>query len=115
MKSQLPNKCVLDAITRKLLSPKAREAIIACARLGFGAARNRQGIVAVARKFGACPRVVLAAFGFLPDANKPRRYVDVLTGYDECTLALLPKGSEVRAAFALSRAVAPEGASFAVE
>ena len=59
--------------------------------------------------------MVAAAFGYLPDARRPGRTVDVIAGYDETTLGLLPKDSQVRAAFALSRAVAPEGAAFVVE
>jgi hypothetical protein len=111
----LSDEIVLDGIIRKLISPAARRAIIACARRGFGDARNLLGILAVAKELGARPRVVAAAFGFLPDARNRRRYVDVLANQDECELALLPKDTAVAAAFALSLAVCPEGGAFVAE
>lgn len=58
--------------------------------------------------------MVASALGYLPDANRRRRYVDMLAG-DELALGLLPKGTAVRDAFALSRAVQPEGGSFVAE
>ena len=112
--TQLPDAVVLNAIVHKVLRPASRKAIIACARRGLGDARDQRGITAVAKECGAEPRVVLAAFGFLPDSRRPKRYVDVWKD-DESTVALLPAGTEVAAAFALSRAVHPEGCAFAAE
>ena len=48
-----------------------------CARRSLGEARHKQGITAVAKECGTTPHVVLAAFGFLPDSRRPKRYVDV--------------------------------------
>jgi len=79
-----------------------------------GDARDQRGIAAVAKECGADPRVVLAAFGFLPDSRRPKRYVDVWTD-DENTIALLPADTEVAAAFALSPAVHPEHGSLVAE
>ena len=112
--NRLSAAAVLDGIKRRLLRPQTRRAIIACAQAGYGAARNLRGILATAHEFGATPRAVAAALGFLPDARNPRRYVDVLTA-DECDIALLPKDTEIAAAFALSRAACPEGGSFVAE
>ena len=51
------------------------------------------------------------AGGFPPDSRRPKRYVDVWQD-DETIIALLPKDTEVEAAFTLSRAVHPEGCAF---
>lgn len=59
-------------------------------------------------------RVVAAAFGFLPDYSRPASYLDVWLD-DEFAIALLPKDAAVVAAFALSRAIHPEGCSLARE
>ena len=108
MSHRMSNAIVLNGINRKLLSPASRRAIIACARRSLGEHRDRRGIIAIAKELGAEPRVVLAAFGFLPDLRNARRYVDVLMA-DEFTVAVLPEGTEVAAAFALSRALHPNG------
>ena len=112
--TRLPDAVVLDAICHEILSREARKAIIACARRSLGDARDQKGITAIAKECGANPRVVLAAFGFLPDSRRPKRYVDVWQD-DETIIALLPAGTEVAAAFALSRAVHPEGCAFTEE
>jgi hypothetical protein len=109
----LTNDVVLDGIVG-LLPPSARKAIVACCRRGYGDARDLRGILAQAKRAKAPARVVAAALGYLPDAHRPSHYVDVLAG-DEFALGLLPKGAAVRAAFALSRAVHPEGGSFTAE
>jgi hypothetical protein len=69
---------------------------------------------AIAQGYGTDTRVVLAAFGFLPDSRRPKRYADVCKD-DETTIALLAAGTEMATAFALSRAVHPEGCTFAAE
>lgn len=112
--TRLPDKVVLDAIVRKFLTGNTRKAIIACARRSLGDARDQRAIRVVAQECGADPRVVLAAFGFLPDSRQPEQYVDVWQD-DETTIALLSAGTEMAAAFALSRAVHPEGGSFVEE
>jgi len=110
----LPDKVVIEGIVQTLIPPAARKAIIAAAQRGCGAARDLPGLLALAKQAKAAPRVVCAAFGFLPDYRRRGRYVDMLTD-DEFTLGLLPKYAAVRAAFALSRAVHPEGCSFVAE
>ncbi len=114
MPRRLPNAAVLDGITRTLLSPPARRAIIAGAKRGCGAARDLPGILALAKKHGANARTCAAAFGFLPDAHRPRKYVDVLAD-DDRLVALLPNDPEVSAAFALSRAIYDQCGAFFVE
>jgi hypothetical protein len=106
------NREVLDVIVGRMLPAKACDAIVAAARAGHGAARNLAAIVGLAQTYGARPEVVAAAFGFLARLGEPSKFVDVLTDEDE--IAELPNDDEVRAAFALSRAVAPDGAPFVV-
>jgi hypothetical protein len=113
MPHTLHDATVMNAITKKLLGAKARKAILAAARAGYGAARALPGILAVAQANGARPEVVAAAFGFLADAGNRRGFVDILT--DEDGVGVLPDDSEVAAAFALSRAIAPDGAPFVTE
>ncbi|HEX8341972.1 MAG TPA: hypothetical protein VF624_13785 [Tepidisphaeraceae bacterium] len=91
-----------------LLSKPTRQAIREAAKRGMGQDRDRRGIVEAANRCGANPDAVLAAFGFLHDANQPKAFVDVLNG-DEFTMALLPTEMETVAAFALSRAAHPAG------
>ncbi|HEX8324032.1 MAG TPA: hypothetical protein VF595_08960, partial [Tepidisphaeraceae bacterium] len=92
---------------RTLIGRPEKKAIHEAARAGHGEARRLHEITAVARRHGAKPAVVNAAFGFLRDARRPRGYVDVLTA-DEFTLGLLPTDAATAAAFALSRAVCPQ-------
>ena len=105
---------LINGICCVLLSKPTRQAIREAAKRGMGEARDRRGIVEAANRYGANPAVVLAAFGFLPDARQPKMYVDVLIA-DEFALAVLPGNTETRAAFALSRAACPDGCSFLVE
>jgi hypothetical protein len=95
-------------MVRTLLGRLEKKAIYEAAREGLGEARRQGDIAAVARRLAADPAVVLAAFGFLRDARRPRAYVDVLTA-DEFTLGLVPTDPATAAAFALSRAVHPKG------
>jgi hypothetical protein len=97
-------------MVRTLIGRPEKKAIYEAARAGHGEGRRLQDIAAVARRCGAKPAVVLAAFGFLRDVRRPRGYVDVLTA-DEFTLGLLPTDAATAAAFALSRAVHPAGCS----
>jgi hypothetical protein len=112
MSHRMSDATVLDGINRKLLSPESRRAIIACARRSLGEQRDLRSILATAKKHGADPKTVAAAFAFLPNLRHPSRYVDVIAA-DEDVVALLPQGAELAAAFALSRAVHPSGGSFA--
>lgn len=101
---RLPDDVVLRAITRTLLGRQVQRAIIACARRGYGEARNLQGIRSSAREFGADAKAVLAAFLFLPALGNPRRYIDVTdTGENATETAVLPDDKETIAAFALAR------------
>lgn len=72
---KLPDNLVLVAITRRLIPPRARKAIVACAQRGYGEARNLRGILAQARRAKAPAAVVAAAFSFLPSLDDPRVYV----------------------------------------
>lgn len=101
---RLPDDVVLRGITRTLLGRQVQRAIIACARRGYGEARDQRGIRAIARQFGADAKTVLAAFLFLPTLGNPKRYLDVTdNGDDALDAALLPDEPPVIAAFALGR------------
>lgn len=84
------------------LPDNARDAIEHCARANFGERRNIRGIVALAEEFGADPRVVAAAFLFLPVFDDAERFIDVADPSHGET-AELPNDLPVFAAFALAR------------
>ena len=107
---RLPDHVVLRAITRTLLGRQLQKAIIACARRGYGDARDQRAIRAMAREFGADAKAVLAAFLFLPALGNPRRYIDVTDISDDAVdIAVIPTELPTAAAFALGRLAWQDG------
>jgi hypothetical protein len=98
---------LLNAIKHDLLSAAERNAIVACARYGFGEARNLDGILGVARGMRIEPKVVAAAFLYLPVLGDPSRFLDTTDiGPDAFDTADLGDDPRVIAAFALGRKAA---------
>jgi hypothetical protein len=97
---------LLHKITGTMLPESAKSAIRKCAARKLGEARALRSILGVAERAGADPRVVAAAFGYLPILGAPDQYVDVVkTGPDDFDTAELPEVPAVWAAFALFRLV----------
>jgi hypothetical protein len=97
-----PDASAVLRFCNDVLPDNAREAIEHCAKRGDGERRNIRAIIATAEEFDADPRVVAAAFLFLPNMIDASAFVDVTDRTHDET-ADLPDDLPVFAAFALAR------------
>jgi hypothetical protein len=105
---------VLSYVINHVLGIREWRALMEICHAGYVGERRLPAIRALATTYGARVPVVLAACGFLRDANTGR-YVDTADTVGCTRTALLPKESDVRSAYALWRWLANEGCELIAE